>query len=171
MFEWAAFLADVVVIGGVVYAIRRWKPFKWWLTLGYWFNAQAWGARNDTTPSVSEPSCWTRVLPAPVCRVIASFFLMKVEPPPESEGVKAHIDHQIGEAYKVIESWQRITARHQRRAWSRHPHGCHNPTNRRWCCHPNCEEIATGWIKGDRARYYCSEHHPYATSSTEEQDG
>ena len=48
MFEWTAFLADLVVIGGVVYAIRRWKPFKWWLTLGYWFNAQTWGARDHT---------------------------------------------------------------------------------------------------------------------------
>ena len=88
MFEWAAFLADAVVVLGAIYAIRRWRPFKWWLTVGYWFNAQTWGGGDDTLPFV-EPSCWGRVLPAPVCRVLASFFLLKVESPPESEGIKA----------------------------------------------------------------------------------
>lgn len=48
-------------------AIRRWRPFKWWLALGYWFNAQAWGGRDDNLMWV-QPSCWSRVLPAPLCR-------------------------------------------------------------------------------------------------------
>lgn len=37
-------------------AIRRCGPFKWWLALGYWFNAQAWGGRDDTLIWV-QPSC------------------------------------------------------------------------------------------------------------------
>ena len=169
MFEWTTFLADLVVIGGVVYAIRRWRPFKWWLTLGYWFNAQAWGARDNTLPYV-EPSCWGRALPAPVCRVLASFFLLKVESPPESEGVKAQLDHQMGEVWDVIESWKRITARHERR--SRHPRYCYNPTNRRWCCHPNCDQVATGRVIRNftRTSYYCSEHHPMAGATEDEDD-
>ena len=172
MFEWAAFLADLVVIGGVVYAIRRWKPFKWWLTLGYWFNAQEWGARNDTLwPGLR--SCWTRVLPRPVCRVLASFFLLKVESPPELEGAKAQLDHQMSEAEKVTKSWERITARHKRRGWNHHPHGCYDPTNLRWCSQPNCEEIGLGWVKraDEPLRYYCEEHHPVPMLSKKEHDG
>ena len=112
MFGWTAFFADIVVFLGVVWAIRTWKPFKWWFTLGYWFNAQAWGARRDIFGARRFPSCWTRVLPAPVCRAFATFFLAKVEPPSE-EDVKAHLDHQMSEAYKVIESWERIAVRHK----------------------------------------------------------
>ena len=78
MFEWTAFVADLVVIGGVIWAIRHWKLFNWWLSLGYWFNAHAWGSRDDTLIFV-EPSCWSRVLPAPVCRSLASFFLLRVQ--------------------------------------------------------------------------------------------
>ena len=155
MFEWTAFLADLVVIGGVVYAIRRWRPFKWWLTLGYWFNAQAWGARNDAIPFV-DPSCWGRVLPAPLCRLLASFFLMKVEPPSESEGTEAQLDHREREWFRVLESWKRITVRHQRRA--RHPRFCRNPTNLRWCALPGCNEEATGRTIGKQVLYWCSEH-------------
>lgn len=144
-------------------AIRRCRPFKWWLALGYWFNAQAWGGRDDTLMWV-QPSCWGRVLPAPVCRVLASFFLLKVEAPPESE-IKDHLDHRMNEWFKVLESWKRITARHQRRAC--HPRGCRNPKNLRWCSQPNCQEIAAGRVISDRARYYCSEHHPMAESVEE----
>ena len=115
-------------------------------------------------------SCWTRVLPKPVCRVLASFFLLKVQPPPESEGVKAQLDHKQGEWFKVWESWKRITARHERRGWNHHPHGCYDPTNLRWCIHPNCEEVGTGSVQTDRTRYYCSEHHPYADMLANEPD-
>ena len=55
-----------------------------------------------------------------------------------------------------LESWKRITARHQRRA--RQPRYCRNPTNRRWCDRPNCQEIAAGRVISDRARYYCKAH-------------
>ena len=144
MFEWTALVADPVVIGGVLWAIRHWKPFKWWLALGYWFNAQAWGGRDDTLPFV-EPSCWRRVLPAPVCRLLASFFLLKVEAPPESKGIEEHLDHREREWFKVLESWKHITARHQRRA--HHPHHCNYPTNLRWCGQPNCQEIAAGRVR------------------------
>ena len=129
-------------------AIRRWKSPKWWLALGYWFNAQAWGGRDDTLPFV-EPSCWSRVLPASACRPLASFFLPKVEAPPESDE-KDHLDHQMTEWFKVLESWKRITARHQQRA--RHPRGCRNPTNLRWCSQPNCQEVAKCRIISDRAQ-------------------
>lgn len=147
-------------------AIRRCGPFKWWLTLGYWFNAQAWGGRDDTLIWV-QPSCWSRVLPAPICRLLASFFLLKVESPTESEGVKAQIDHRYEEWFKVLESWKRITARHQRRA--RHPRGCRNPTNLRWCGQPDCDEIATGRVIRNslRAHYYCSEHDPWEDPAEE----
>lgn len=157
MFRWAAFLADLVVVLGALYAIRRWKPFKWWFTLGYWFNAQAWGARSDIFAASRGPSCWTRVLPAPLCRAFATFLLAKVESPPEGE-IKAHLEHQMSEAYKVIESWERIAARHERRGWNHHPHGCYNPTNLRWCALPGCGEEATGRVVGDVADYFCSEH-------------
>lgn len=143
-------------------AIRRWRPFKWWLTLGYWFNAQAWGGRDDTLMWV-QPSCWSRVLPASVCRVLASFFLLK-EAPPESE-IKDHLDHRMNEWFKVLESWKRITARHHRR--TRHPRGCRNPKNLRWCSQPNCQEIAAGRVISDSTRYYCSAHHPMADSVEE----
>lgn len=76
MFKWAAFAADAVVVLGAIYAIRRWKPFKWWLTLGYWFNAQTWGAR-DHPISFVQPSCWSRVLPEPVCQ--SSGFVLLVD--------------------------------------------------------------------------------------------
>ena len=164
MFEWTAFVADLVVIGGVVYAIRRWKPFKWWLAFGYWFNAQAWGARDDTLPFV-EPSCWGRVLPAPVCRAFATALLAKVEAPPEADE-REHLDHQMTEWFRVLESWKRITARHERRA--HHPRGCRNPTNIRWCSQPNCQEVAAGRIISDRARYYCSGHREIATAQWED---
>ena len=138
MFKWAAFAADAVVVLGALYAIRRWKPFRWWFTLGYWFNAQAWGARDHVFGAWRGPSCWTRVLPASVCRVFAIFLLAKVEPPPEEDGIEVSLDHQMSEAYKVIESWKRISARHERRGWNHHPHGCYDPTCLRWCCQPNC---------------------------------
>ena len=51
-------------------------------------------------------------------------------------GGKARNDHDLDEIWKVIESWQGITSRHERRR--RHPHHCHNPTNRQWCTAPNC---------------------------------
>ena len=137
--------------------IRRCGPFKWWLALGYWFNAQALGGRDDTLIWV-QPSCWSRMLPAPVCRLLASFFLLKVEAPPESDE-KDHLDHQMNEWFRVLESWKRITARHQRRA--RHPRGCRNPTNLRWCSQPNCQEVAARRIISDHARYYCSAHDPW----------
>ena len=167
MFKWAAFAADAVVVLGALYAIRRWKPFKWWFTLGYWFNAQAWGARDHVFGAWRGPSCWTRVLPASVCRAFAIFLLAKVEAPPEEDGIEVSLDHQMSEAYKVIESWNRISARHERRGWNHHPHGCYDPTCLRWCCQPNCEEISTSWVLSDRARYYCAEHHPMADSVEE----
>ena len=144
-------------------AIRRCGPFKWWLALGYWFNAQAWGGRDDTIVWV-QPSCWSRVLPAPVCRLLASFFLLKVEAPPESDE-KDHLDHQMNQWFRVLESWKRITARHQRRA--RHPRGCHNPTNFRWCSQQNCQEVAARRIISDRARYYCLAHDPWEAPAKE----
>ena len=91
---------------------------------------------------VVDPSCWGRVLPAPLCRLLASFFLMKVEPPPEAEGIEAQLDHRERQWFKAWESWKRITVRHQRRA--RHPRYCRNPTNRRWCALPDCTKEATG---------------------------
>ena len=165
MFALMTFLGSLAAIIVAVDVMRRWKPFKWWLALGYWFNAQAWGGRDDTIVWV-QPSCWGRVLPAPVCRVLASFFLLKVEAPPESEE-KDHLDHQMNEWFKVLESWKHITARHQRRA--RHPRGCRNPTNLRWCGQPNCGEIATGRMirNSARAYYYCSEHDPWTDSAEE----
>ena len=87
-------------------AIRRWWPFKWWLALGYWFNAQAWGGRDDTLIWV-QPSCWSRVLPAPVCRLLASFFLLKVEAPPESE----EKDHWITRE-RVVQGLGKLEAHH-----------------------------------------------------------
>ena len=58
MIEWImTLLGSLAAIIVAVDVIRRWKPFKWWLPLGYWFNAQAWGTRDDTLPFV-EPSCW-----------------------------------------------------------------------------------------------------------------
>ena len=161
-----AFLGGLAAIL-VANVIQRWKPFKkpfkWWLALGYWFKAQAWGGSDDTLPFV-EPSCWGRVLPAPVCRVLASFFLVKVEVPPESDE-KDYLDHQMNEWFKVLESWKRITARHQRRA--RHPRGCRNPTNLRWCSQPNCQEVAKCRIISDCARYYCQAHDPWADAAEE----
>ena len=166
MFEWVAVVADIVFIVGALYGafyvIRRWKLFKWWLAVGYWFNAQAWGARLDTLPTVS-PSCWDRVLPAPLCRLFASFFLLTVTPPSDGqsyEAAKARIDHDMDEIWKVAESWRRITARHERRG--QHPHYCHNPTNRQWCSDSNCSKEVTGRARviADRAYYYCPEHFP-----------
>ena len=65
------------------------------------------------------------------------------------------------------ESWKRITARHQRRA--RHPRGCRNPTNPRWCGQPNCDEIGTGRVirNSARAYYYCSDHDPWEDPAEE----
>lgn len=157
MFEWVAFLGGLVTLIGALNAIRRWKPFKWWFTLGYWFNAQTWGARSEIFGSMRGPSCWPRVLPAPVCRAVATFLLAKVESPPEEE-TEAHLEHQMREGWKVIESWERIAARHERRGWNRHPHGCYNATNRRWCALPGCNEEARGRMVGHDASYYCSEH-------------
>lgn len=157
MFGWTAFFADLVVIGGVLWAIRHWKPFKWWFTLGYWFNAQAWGARSEIFGARRGPSCWNRVLPAPVCRAFATFLLAKVESPPEEE-IEAHLEHQMSEGWKVIESWERIATRHERRGWSHHPHGCYDPTCLRWCALPGCDEEAPGRVIGDGASYFCSEH-------------
>ena len=120
--------------------MRRWKPFKWWLTLGYWFHAQAWGGRDDTIIWV-DPSCWSRVLPASACQLLASFFLMKVEIARQNlkaSRLRSIIDTRSGS--RCWESWKRITARHQRR--TRHPHYCRNPTNLRWCSQPNCDEVA-----------------------------
>ena len=166
MLAWVTFLGSLAAIIVAVDVMRRWKPFKWWLALGYWFNAQAWGGRDDTIVWV-DPSCWSRVLPASACQLLASFFLMKVESPPESEDIKAQIDHRYEEWFTVLESWKRITARHQRRA--RHPHYCYNPTNLRWCSQPNCDEVATGRVirNSVRAYYYCSAHHPMADSAEE----
>ena len=167
MFEWImTLLGSLAAIIVAVDVIRRWKPFKWWLALGYWFNAQARGGRDDTIVWV-DPSCWSRVLPASACQLLASFFLTKVESPPESEGIKAQIDHRYEEWFTVLESWKRITARHQRRA--HHPHYCYNPTNLRWCSQPNCDEVATGRVirNSVRAYYYCSAHHPMADSAEE----
>ena len=88
MFEWVALVAGLVVIGGALSRIiRRWTEFKWWLAVGCWFNAQAWGAREDTLPMLS-PSCWRRVLPATLCRWFASFFLMAVTPPPDGNSLR-----------------------------------------------------------------------------------
>ena len=170
MFQWMmTFLGSLaaIIVADVIRRWRpfkRWWPFKWWLALGYWFNAQAWGGGDDTLPFV-EPSCWGRVLPAPVCRVFASFFLLKVEAPPESEGIEEHLNHREREWFKVLESWKRITARHQRRAL--HPRYCSNPTNRRWCSQPNCHDVAAGRVISDRARYYCKAHDPWADSAEE----
>ena len=139
------------------------------MVVGDWVLVQrpSMGARDDTLPFV-VPSCWGRVLPAPMCRVLASFFLLKVESPPESEGIEDHLDHREREWFKVLESWKRITARHQRRG--HHPRYCRNPTNRRWCSQPHCQEIATGRVISDCARYYCSEHHPMAGATEDEDD-
>lgn len=157
MFRWAAFLADAVVVFGALYAIYRWKPFGWWFKLGYWLNAQAWGARADVFGSKRGPSCWTRILPAPVCRAVAAGLLSKVEAPPGG-AVEALLEHQIGEASNVIGSWERIAVRHERRGWNRHPHGCYDPTNRRWCALPGCNDTATGRVIGADTDYFCSEH-------------
>ena len=160
MFEWTAFLADLVVISGVVYGgvyvIRRWKLFKWWMSLGYWLNAQEWGGRNDSI-WFANPSCWNRVLPRRICRGLAWFFLLIVESPPESEE-EAHSDHRLHESQKVLDSWNRITARHERRGWNHHPRYCYNPTNLRWCALPGCNEEATGRTIGEDTLYWCSEH-------------
>ena len=163
MFEWVALVAGLVVIGGALSRIiRRWTKFKWWLAVGYWFNAQAWGAREDTIPFV-EPSCWRRVLPATLCRWFASFFLMTVKPPPDGESyedIKAQLEQKLDEIWKVIERWKRITVRHEHRFW--HPRCCHNPTNRQWCDAPDCDEEVTNGARviEDRAYYYCPEHFP-----------
>lgn len=164
MFEWVALVAGLVVIGGaLVRIIPRCTEFKWWLAVGYWFNAQVWGAREDTVTFVEPPSCWRRVLPAPICRRFASFFLMTVKPPPDGKGYPEALvreNHDMIELRKVIERWKRIGVRHEQRFW--HPLCCRNPTNRQWCDAPDCDEAVTNGARviRDRAYYYCPEHFP-----------
>ena len=58
-------------------AIRRRHPFKWWLALGYWFNAQYWGPKPALL--VAGSACWNPAFPAPVCKRLATFFLKPTE--------------------------------------------------------------------------------------------
>ena len=176
MFEVTAFVADILFVIGALYggwfAIRRWKPPKWWLAVGYWFNAQAWGARVDGIPVI--PSCWRRVLPETLCRWFASFFLITVTPPPDGESyeeARVHIDHQLNEIWKVVESWQRITARHERRFW--HPRCCHNPMNRHRCVVAGCDEEVPPGMRdiGEHVAYYCPDHIPYQDQITDTDEG
>lgn len=160
-FQVVALVANLFVIGGALWAIREFRPSKRVIELGYWFNAQEWGARNE---KLSRPSCWTRILPRPVCRMLAEFILSRVEEPPlDQNNPHAELEHTVGVVEKILRKWHNITDRHIKRGWNRHPSRCSNPLLERYCKNPRCSEIATYRVTSSESpsvEYYCSEHGP-----------